>query len=90
MDDVNYVAYNLAGYSAYSQIRKSYYSANATASFATSIDANTGTITIAMSASQTANIAPGRYVYDTTLTDPTGIVSRILEGIAEFSPSVTR
>lgn len=90
LDDVNYVAYNLVGYTASSQIRKSYYQANATATFATSIDAANGTITLSLTAPTTANIAPGRYVYDTILKDSSNTVSRILEGIAEISASVTR
>jgi len=43
-----------------------------------------------MSASVTANIAPGRYVYDTKITDMNNNVTRILEGIAEISPSVSK
>jgi len=90
LDDVYGEAYNLVGYTANSQIRKSYYSANATATFSTAINSNTGSITLNLTAAATANIAAGRYVYDTKITDQSNNVLRILEGIAEVSPSVTR
>jgi hypothetical protein len=90
LDDVYLNAYNLVGYTASSQIRKSYYSANTTASFSTSINTNLGTITLSLSAPTTANITPGRYVYDAVIKDVNNNVTRILEGIIDVSPSVTR
>jgi hypothetical protein len=90
LDDVYGDAYVLTGYTANSQMRKSYYSSNATATFATSIDTSNGTITLSLTAAQTANISPGRYVYDTTITDTNSKVTRILEGVIDVSPSVTR
>ena len=90
LDDVYGENYNLVGYSANSQMRKSYYSSNATATFQATIDANNATISLNLSAPVTANISPGRYVYDTTITDADNIKTRILEGIIDVSPSVTR
>ena len=90
LDDVYLNAYNLVGYTARSQMRKSYYSANATATFSTSIDTNTAVITISLDSPTTSNISPGRYVYDTIIVDTNNIVTRILEGIIDVSPSVTR
>ena len=90
LDDVYGDSYNLVGYTANSQFRKSYYSSNATAIFTTAIDTTNGAISLSLTAATTANIAPGRYVYDTTITDPNGAVTRILEGIVDVSPSVTR
>jgi hypothetical protein len=90
LDDVYGANYNLVGYTANSQIRKSYYSSNATAIFITSIDTGNASITLSLTSLITANIAPGRYVYDTTITDRVGSVTRILEGIIDVSPSVTR
>jgi hypothetical protein len=90
LDDVYNNAYNLVGYSANSQIRRSYYSANATAFFATSINTGLGTITLSLDAPTSANISPGRYVYDTKITDSSNNVTRILEGIVEIAPSVSR
>jgi hypothetical protein len=90
LDDVYNNAYNLVGYSANSQIRSSYYSANATAFFTTGINSGSGIITLSLSAATSANIAPGRYVYDTKITDLSNNVTRILEGIVEIAPSVSR
>jgi hypothetical protein len=90
LDDVYGSVYDLSGYTANSQIRKSYYSANATATFSTSINASSGTITLNLSSNVTANISPGRYVYDTTIRDNSGNVTRVLEGIIDVSPRVSR
>jgi len=90
IDDVYGSNYDLTGFSAASQIRKSYYSSNPTATFSTAINANTGSITLSLTAAQTANIAAGRYVYDTTITNVNQDVTRILEGIIDVSPRVTR
>ena len=90
LDDVYGASYNLIGFTANSQFRKSYYSTNATATFATSIDTANATLTLSLTPAITANVAPGRYVYDTTLTDKNGAVTRILEGVIDVSPSVTR
>lgn len=50
-----------------------------------------GQIDIEMSAATTANISPGRYVYDVIITEQsTGVVTRIFEGTATVLPSVTR
>jgi hypothetical protein len=44
-----------------------------------------------LAANTTANIAPGRYVYDAVISDAiTNVKTRILEGIIEVSPRVTR
>ena len=90
LSDTFGASYNLMSFSASSQIRKSYYSANTTASFTTAINTGTGTITLSLDANTTSNIVPGRYVYDLLVNDGLGNKSRILEGIAEVSPNVTR
>lgn len=73
------------------QIRKSYYSANTTATFDTSVDASNNIINLHLDSNVTANIAPGRYVYDVIVNDSANnIITRVLEGIVDVSPSVTR
>lgn len=71
-------------------MRKSYYSTTATDFTMTISDAGAGQITMAMSSANTANVTPGRYVYDILLTSNTGIKTRIIEGIVNVLPSVTR
>ena len=91
LDDVSGVPMNLVGYTAASQMRKSYYSSNASATFSiTTGDAN-GTITMNMTSANTANIYAGRYVYDVYITSNTGNNRvRVLEGIVNVSPQVTK
>jgi hypothetical protein len=95
LDDVGGVAFNLTTYTASSQMRKSYFSSNAAATFVVSTgnDPTLGVVTLSLSAANTANIAYGRYVYDVYLTGNTiGNTSRVrvLEGIINVSPQVTK
>lgn len=74
-----------------SQIRDSYYAANTRASFDVTVDQANNKVNLQMSANVTANVAPGRYVYDVIITDSTNnVITRILEGVISVSPSVTR
>ena len=85
-------AVNLSGYSHAAQIRKSYDSSSATASFTTTTsDASAGQFTLALSNSQTAAIPHGRYVYDAVITQTSGgTKTRVVEGQVTVNPSVTR
>jgi hypothetical protein len=84
-------AYNLVGYGASSQMRKSYYSSTAAATFVveTGNGAN-GSITMSLSSANTANISAGRYVYDVYISGEGGYRARVLEGIVNVSPQVTK
>ena len=90
LDDIYGDNYNLTNFSATSQMRKSYYSSNGMVTFSTSIDVPTATISLSLPANTTSNLIPGRYVYDTKITDNSGNVVRVLEGIIDVSPSVSR
>jgi hypothetical protein len=81
---------NLVSYSARSQMRKSYYSSTATNFTIELTDAANGVISMGISAANTANISPGRYVYDVEIDNGQGVVTRIFEGIVTVSPNVTR
>jgi hypothetical protein len=91
LDDVAGESFNLATYTASSQMRKSYYSSNAAATFSVSTGNNPalGVITISLNSANTANIYPGRYVYDVYLTNNLSRV-RVLEGIVNVTPQVTK
>lgn len=80
---------NLAGYTGAAQIRK-YYTSTTSYDFDVDITANTGQITLSLTANTTNNITAGRYVYDLEITDSGGVVSRVLEGIVTITPGVTR
>ena len=94
IDDITGASYNLHNFSASSQMRKSYYSANVAATFSSIITSPTyGIITISLNANESSNITPGRYVYDVKIsdnTDPANNTIRILEGTIIVSPQVTR
>lgn len=84
-------ALDLTNYTALAMIRKTYDSTSATtftSAFAT--DRTTGQITISLTDVQTTALEQGRYVYDLLLTDGSGDKTRVLEGIATISPSVSR
>jgi len=90
-DDTTNTPVNIQGYIVSSQIRRSYYSANATANITCTItDALDGEITMSMTAANTANIKAGRYLFDVETIDTVGNVSRILEGIITVTPQITR
>jgi len=80
---------NLTGYTANAQMRK-HYSSVISYAFDTSIAANTGVITLAMSSNATNSLTAGRYVYDVEITTSGGSVSRLVEGIVTVTPGVTR
>lgn len=81
---------NLVNYTARSQMRKSYYSSTATNFNIEISDASNGVIAMSVTAANTANITPGRYVYDVEIENNQGVVTRIFEGIVTVLPNVTR
>lgn len=84
------LAVNLASYTANSSMRKSFYSSTANNFTATVTDNAAGEITLTMTAAETANLKPGRYVYDLLITDDSGTKSRIIEGIVSVTPGTTQ
>jgi len=68
---------NLTGFTGAAQLRK-HYTSTAQTAFTVSITANTGVVSLSLSANVTNNIAAGRYVYDCELTDTAGTVSRLI------------
>jgi hypothetical protein len=90
-DDTTNTPMNIAGYSVSSQIRRSHYSANASGNLICAItNAQSGEITLFMSKANTAGLRPGRYVFDVEITDQANVTSRVLEGIVNVTPRVTR
>lgn len=90
-DDITNASINVSGYTIASQMRRSYYSANATANITCTItNAAQGEIKMSMSANTTANIKAGRYLFDLKTIDLAGTVSRVLEGIITVTPATTR
>lgn len=78
---------DLTGYTANAQMKKTYTSSNVV-TFTTTITPLQGFVTLSLTDTQTANITPGRYVYDVILTVGS-ITTRIVEGIVTVTPRVT-
>ena len=81
---------NLVGYSARGQMRKSY-SSTSSHNFTVSVtDALAGELTISLNANASSNMVAGRYVYDVEIETASGTITRVLEGIVNLTPEVTR
>lgn len=90
-DDVTNQPVDVTGYVVTSQMRRSYYSANASADITCTVtNPGTGEISLSLTAGQTANIKAGRYLFDVKTRDSGNNVSRVLEGIINIMPQVTR
>lgn len=92
IEDANSDPLDLTNYALYGQVRRTYKSDNAVDfTINKDNDPTTGTIAIQLLASQTISMKSGRYVYDVyahnTVTDQ---VIKVLEGILEIVPAVTR
>jgi len=72
-------------------IKKSYYSTNASAQFTITIPTPVnGVLSMSISAANTANISAGRYVYDVLIKNSSNNTTRVLEGIVNIVPQVTK
>lgn len=81
---------NLAGYTIKSQMRKSYQSSVAYDFTGSVLDAANGQIRLTLTAAQTENIPPGRWLYDVEITSSTGSKKRVVEGIVTINPQITK
>ena len=88
-DDRTNANINIAGYIVSSQMKKSYYSSNVTATLTCTLeDAPNGVFSIGLTSAQTANIAGGRYLFDIVYNDGSSVV-RVLEGTIRVNPRIT-
>lgn len=81
---------NLTGYTVAAQIRKSFSSTisyNFTSTVYNTLD---GKIRLQLSAADSNNIPPGRYLYDVEITSTTGGKTRVVEGIVTVTPQITQ
>jgi hypothetical protein len=78
---------DLSGYTANSQVRK-WYTSSTSVNFGVTLDS--GNIFLTMNSATTANLTPGRYVYDVLLTDTHNSVTRVVEGIVTVTPRVSK
>jgi len=84
-------SFNLTNYTVQSQMRKWAGSSSST-SFTAEIETpeSSGKILLSLTAEQTANLKPGRYVYDVVITDEYNIKNRVIEGMVLVTEGVTR
>jgi hypothetical protein len=80
---------DLTTFTGAAQFRRHYTSTTAV-SFNVTLGGANGTLTLALSANATANVTPGRYMYDAELTDSSNNITRVVEGIITITPNITR
>lgn len=82
---------DLTDYTATAQMRRSPTSTTAV-DFTTNIPspASNGTITLSLTDEQTAELKPGRWLYDVVIESMAGQRFRAIEGIITVNPSITR
>jgi hypothetical protein len=82
---------NLAGFSVYSQFRKSYGSTIAYTFNASILNALNGVITLEYSGINSSATKPGRYLYDVEIIDgASGRKTRVIEGIVTVNAEITK
>ena len=83
---------DLTTYTITAMLRKTYGSTAQTDFTTAKVVATDGTFTLALTdtKTKTGTLERGRHVYDVTITAAGGEITRIQEGIATVSPSVTR
>ena len=88
----NSQALNLTGYSARMQMRSTHDSSSIALTFTAAIANPTtnGKINLGATATATAAVEEGIYVYDLEIESSAGTVTRILEGTITVTPEVTR
>jgi len=88
----NSTALNLSGYTARMQMRSTHDSSTIALTYTSTIasPASNGKINLSATATQTAAIEEGIYVYDLEIESSGGEVTRLMEGQVTVTPEVTR
>ena len=81
---------DLAGFSVYSQFRKSYNSQIAYQFEASITDAAKGIISLHLGGATSTNIKPGRYLYDVEITGPGNTKARVIQGVITINAEITK
>jgi hypothetical protein len=82
--------FDLTDYTATAQMRKNY-AASAATTFTCTTNGIDGQINLSLVNSITADLTPGRYLYDVEITSiSSGKVIRVVEGIVTVTPGMTR
>jgi len=82
---------NLTGYTPRMQVRETHDSTSILLTVTCSVaNASGGIIRLQATATTTASIEEGIYVYDLEIESSTGVVTRLLQGNVTVTPEVTR
>lgn len=81
---------NLTGFTVASQMRKSFSSSVAFDFNSSILSAALGRVRLQLTAAQSEEIPPGRYLYDVEITSINGSKTRVVEGIATITPQITQ
>jgi hypothetical protein len=81
---------NVAGYIFNGTVKKSIYSANATANLIITVNSNAnGNLSISMPANVSSNIEAGNFLYTVEMKNTSNITTCILQGLLSIMPSAT-
>jgi hypothetical protein len=87
LTDENGTSLDLSGYTANSQIRR-WYTSTDSIEFHTEL--TLGQVTLSLNSTSTSLLTKDRYVYDVVLKDHNDVITRVVEGIVNVNPRVTR
>ena len=90
VESANGAPLDLTGYTARSQIRKSYTSSIAYNFTASIPNPQLGEISLSLTAAASEAIPAGRYLYDVEITSDQNVKTRVVEGIATITPQITQ
>ena len=82
-------AKDLTGFTGTCRMQRTLNLGSLTAFTVTFINRSLGKVRISLTSTQTANIADGKYFYELMLTDPDGVVERVIEGVVIVKQPVT-
>jgi hypothetical protein len=81
---------NLSGYTVAAEMRKSYQSSLSHPFIPSVSSAINGKIRLQLTAQQSEQMTPGRWLYDVEITSPSGQKTRVVEGIVTINPQITK
>ena len=88
-DGLSNSAKNLTDFTGTCRMQRTLNLGSLTAFTVTFVNRSNGKVRISLTNTQTANIADGKYFYELMLTDPDGVVERVIEGVVIVKQPVT-
>ena len=88
-DGLSNSAKDLTGFTGTCRMQRTLNLGSLTAFTVTFVNRLNGKIRISLTNTQTANIEDGKYFYELMLTDPDGVVERVIEGVVIVKQPVT-